>query len=196
MNLPPSTSGNTTDQAAQFDGFLSPAIVAGTYTFKIYNDDGWKTIDGQVGKTPIATYTAQLESLPISFVEMNVTSNPNNDKFPKISSASSPAAIVALELAGLPYTGSLSWTSPLFIATSPYKLSFVEAYTEGSVSTTGVVFPRVAKFVDIFPGSNALTGTINVAANPANLGQKSYSEVQVNYTNRNQSRIRSFISFN
>lgn len=197
MNLPASSIGASTADAAAADVRLAQVgIVAGTYTFAIYNDDGWKTPNGQLGKTPIATYTAQLEGLPPSFVDMNVTGNAANDKFPKISSPSSPAATAAAEIAGLAYTGSLSWTAPLFVATNPFKLSFVEAYTEGSVSTTGIVYPRVAKFTDIYPGSNATSGTINVAANPANLGLKTYSELQVNYTNRNGTRVRSVVNFN
>ncbi len=198
MNLPDSTTGNSTTLAAASDDRLSQVgITTGTYTFKIYNDDGWKTVNGQAGKTPIATYTAQLDSLPISFVDMNVTGNVNNDKFPKISSSSSTAAVAASELSGQAYVGALSWTAPLFVATNAFKLSFVEAYAEGALSTTGLpAFPRVAKFTDIYPASNALSGTINVTADPVTLALKNYSEVQVNYTNRNGSRIRSLISFN
>ena len=196
MNLPASSIGASTADAAAADVRLAQVgIVAGTYTFAIYNDDGWKTPNGQLGKTPIATYTAQLEGLPPSFVDMNVTGNAANDKFPKISSPSSPTEFVAAETAGLAYTGSLSWTAPLFVATNPFRLGYVETYTEGSVSTTGIVYPRVAKFTDIFPSSNATSGTINVAANPANLGLKTYSELQVNYTNRNGTRVRSVVNF-
>lgn len=199
MNLPialPNAVVSTADAAVNDARLAAVGIVAGTYTFAIYNDDGWKTINGQAGKTPIATYTAQLDSLPISFVDMNVTSNSANDKFPKISSPSTPAATAASEIAGLAYQGSLTWTAPLFVATDPFKVSFIEAYAEGSVSSTGVVYPRVAKFTDVYPASNATSGTINVAANPVNLAFKTYAEAQVNYTNRNGTRIRSIVSFN
>ena len=198
LPLPNPAQGVTTSQAELFDGFLSSifGIVTGTYTFKIYNDDGWKTVDGQAGKTPIATYTAQLESLPISFVDMNITSNPDNDKFPKISSPSSPAAGAASITAGLAYTAAIRWTPPLFVATNPFKVAFVEAYAEGTVATTGLGWPRVFSFTDIYPSSNVTTGTINVQANPANLGYKTYAEVQVNYTNRNGTRIRSVVNIN
>lgn len=199
MSLPitlPNVAVSTAEAALSDARLAAVGIVAGTYTFAIYNDDGWKTVNGQAGKTPIATYTAQLDSLPISFVDMNVTSNSANDKFPKISSPTAPAATAASEIAGLAYTGSLSWTAPLFVATSPFKVSFVEAYAEGTVASNGIGFPRVAKFTDIFPSSNATSGTINVAANPANLAFKTYAEAQVNYTNRNQRRIRSIVSFN
>lgn len=198
MNLPISAVGGaTTAQAAQFDSLLTGfGLVAGAYTFAIYNDDGWKTVGGQDGKTPIATYTTQLGSLPISFVDMNVTSDPSNDKFAKISSPSTPAATAAAEIAGQAYQGSLAWTAPLFGATNQFKASFVEAYSEGTVASTGIGFPRVAKVTDIYPGNNVLSGTINVAANPANLAVKTYSEFQVNYTNRNGTRIKSIVSLN
>ncbi len=196
MALPTNTLVPT-EQAAAADAALAGAgLVAGTYTFKIYNDDGWKTIDGQAGKTPIATYTAQLGSLPVSFVDMNVTSNRLNDKFPKISSPRAPAAVAASLLAGLAFSETPSWTAPLFVGANPFKLSFVEAYNEGTVALNGIGFPRVANFVDIYPGSNATSRALNVPANPANMGYKTYAEFQVNYTNRNGVRIKSIVSFN
>ena len=195
MNLPiGATNGATTQAEASDLQMAATGLAAGTYTFKIYNDDGWKTINGQADKTPIATYTAQLETLPISFVDMNVTNNAANDKFPKIASQITPGVFAALEIGGLPYQASLAWTAPLFVAANPFKLSFVEAYTDGTVAPTGVGFPRVFKFTDIYPGSNSTSGTINVAANPANLAFKTYSEVQVTYTDRNQMRIRSIVN--
>lgn len=52
-----------------FAGF---AFAAGeTYKFEIFNDDGWKTVNGHVGKTPIATYNSEkLERLPYTFAEL------------------------------------------------------------------------------------------------------------------------------
>src|SRR5690606_5967088 len=44
--------------------------VNGVYTIKVYNDDGWKTVNGQAGKTPIATYTTKLNRLPASAVAL------------------------------------------------------------------------------------------------------------------------------
>lgn len=51
--------------------FADFLFVAGEeYTFRLYNDDGWKTVNGQAGKTPIATYIQKLERLPYTFAEL------------------------------------------------------------------------------------------------------------------------------
>lgn len=59
-----SNATNAADADSQFAGFGFSA--GGVYTVKVYNDDGWKTVNGQQGKTPIATYTTTLNRLPAS----------------------------------------------------------------------------------------------------------------------------------
>ncbi len=198
MVLP--VSPGTLDASAADARLAQVGIVTGTYTFAIYNDDGWKTPNGQAVKTPIATYTAQLESLPVSFVDMNVTNDPSSDKFAKVlgnsGNSGSPQQFVANTLGGRGFSGELSWIAPQLSATSPFKLSFVEAYAEGPISTVIGSYPRVAFLKDIYPGGNATTGQLSIGADPSNLGIKTFASIQVNYTNRNQSRIRSQISFN
>ncbi|MGP1682523.1 MAG: hypothetical protein ACTS8S_09385, partial [Giesbergeria sp.] len=39
-------------------------------TFQIYADDGWKTVNGQADKTPIATYQVTLTHAPYTLTEM------------------------------------------------------------------------------------------------------------------------------
>jgi hypothetical protein len=52
-------------------GFASQGWGAGgIYRFDVYNDDRWKTVNGHVNKTPIATYFDALQRLPYTFVEM------------------------------------------------------------------------------------------------------------------------------
>ena len=67
---------NTTvaaDADTQFASFGFRA--GGVYTIKVYNDDGWKTVNGQQGKTPIATYTTTLNRLPASAVALDAGGN-------------------------------------------------------------------------------------------------------------------------
>ncbi len=59
-----SNATNAADADAQFAGY--GFVAGGVYTIKVYNDDGWKTVNGQQGKTPIATYTTTLNRLPAS----------------------------------------------------------------------------------------------------------------------------------
>ena len=53
---------NNADTSFAALGFAVGAI----YTYNIYNDDGWKYVNGQAGKTPVATYTQVLKTLPYS----------------------------------------------------------------------------------------------------------------------------------
>lgn len=67
---------------AEFDaqGF----VAGGVYTAKVYNDDGWKTVNGQAAQTPLATYTTTLFRLPYSAVAL-AGSGPDNDLYPRIT---------------------------------------------------------------------------------------------------------------
>lgn len=69
------TSFDAPDAALVASGdtaFDAIAFTAGeTFKFEIFNDDGWKTVNGHAGKTPIATYNSEkLERLPYTFAEL------------------------------------------------------------------------------------------------------------------------------
>ena len=50
---------------------------AGTeVTFALYADDGWKTVNGQQGKTPIATYKVKLKNAAYPLAQLSTESYP------------------------------------------------------------------------------------------------------------------------
>lgn len=187
---------NTVTPAAADTTFDTFNFQVGTYTVAIYNDDGWKTVNGHVGKTPVATYTTQLESLPLSFVEMNVAGGQTNDKFPKFTSSSLTNADLAAKLAGsASFAVSSMWQAPTTTANGAFRLNFLEEYAEGLI-TLGVNYPRTYKFTNVYPGSNATQNTGVVSADPANLAFKTQAQIEINYSNRNKARIRTVGIFN
>ena len=97
----------TTPNAAADQGFADQGWQAGgVYRFDIYNDDGWKTVNGQAGKTPVATYFATLDRLPYTFVAMT-------DKYPLINlGGMSKAQLVANATSATPAALAISWTLP------------------------------------------------------------------------------------
>ncbi len=195
-NRNPSVTSLTEAQAdATFDSF---GFQAGTYTFAIYNDDGWTTVNGQAGKTPVATYAVKLDKLPYSFAQMGTT-DPSTDKFPRATTTSfTPTAIAnALQLSvATPFIGT--WIAPVSPDADLWRLINTGEYFEGAKTTNapGAAFPAMRFFNAGYPGSTALTGPFAVSARPADIAAKTYSEFSLTYTNRNNSRIISNAVFN
>ena len=196
-----STSPNTV--ASSDAGFDAYGFQVGNYTFNIYNDDGWKTVNGQAGKTPIATYTARLEKLPYSFADMGVTLNTAfaipTSKFPQFSNASLSTADIAARLQlSTATTFTSTWTAPVVPDADVWRLSSGGEYFDGakSTNTLGAFWPALRFFTPAYPSSTALTGTTTISAKPAEISVKNYSEFSLTYTNRNGGRIQSAVAFN
>ena len=180
-------SSNVADAAAQQSadtGFAAQGWVpGGTYTFAIYADDGWKTVNGQVGKTPIATYTFSLKRLPYTFVEMFAANPPFN--YPSFTSSLAPAELAPL-LTGTGGTTTLTDMQARAPAGGlPVALSGVFLFNQGfNIGAIGG-WPRTRESESVFPGSTATTVTIPIKGkNPATTA-KSFSEINLSYSDRN-----------
>jgi hypothetical protein len=186
----------TADTNFQNQGWLA----GGNYTFAVYNDDGWKTVNGQAGKTPIATYSAVLEKLPYTFVEM-AGSGVNADKFPRITfGGMTPAQVQANLISATPSPMNLAWT-PLAALADGDKFRLFQGWQafEGpqTGNATGVLYPGYALQLFNYPGSTAtsLSG-LQVAPKLAGMSSKTYEEFAVQYLDRNNTQIFSRVSFN
>jgi len=197
------TWGLTTSvpSAAADTGFQDQGWVAGgAYTFAVYNDDGWKTVNGHAGKTPIATYTAVLEKLPYTFVEM-AGSGVNADKFPRISfSPLTPAQVQANVISATPSTMSLAWNAlPALSDARKFRLLQGYEYFQGprNGNPSGIFYPAYRKLVYNFPGSTATSlNGLQVSTKLTDMSAKSYGEFTLQYRDRNDSEIYSVVSFN
>lgn len=191
--------GYPTSAAATGDAWFAAAqfVAGGAYTIKVYNDDGWKTVNGQAGKTPIATYTSILPHLPFNLVQMAGASE-ITDLFPRITTSSMTSAqmATAINLQSASIT-NLTWSLPGTMPDArPVGLADVYAYEVGKKSATQPTnYPIGYRLDQIFPLSGATAASLNFAAPGVNLGMPTYGEIGLTYSNRNGNYIQSIYSF-
>ena len=166
----------------------------GVYTFAVYNDDGWKTINGQAGKTPVLTRTFTLQSLPYTQAEMLPASGPS--KFPVGTSLTFSAGINISSVVNLAEPGSATgtWTPPpaTFGDRAIFRLSEVGEFFEGiNVATTApATYPRHRYYTPLYPSSTATSISANITPTPNTIKSKTFYESSLQYTDRNNRRIR------
>ena len=174
-------------------------VVGGVYKVDVYNDDGWKTVNGHASKTPIATYYETLKTLPRTFVEM-AGAGTTTDNFARLNLGALGATGVRNNgMSATPVPISLSWNpQPGLSTTQPFRLLQGWEYLEGQ--KTGLVspatWPRLRVLGRTYPGPTA-TSFANwpVSAPPKDMASRSYFEYMLYHTDRNQGVIQSRITF-
>ena len=186
----------STDQSFANIGF----VVGGTYTFKIYNDDGWKTVNGETGRTPIATYTAVNDSLPYILAEMVGTNGIGDHKFAKlISSSLTPPEIATVLSSSVPSSLSITWSAPVVQADNRvFRFTEVGEFFQGAKTGNPSGFFPAERYYKptYFSGNTTSASQVVITGTPSSIQNKSYAEFSLNYTDRNSGRIASYISFN
>ncbi|MBI5257595.1 MAG: hypothetical protein HY855_13925 [Burkholderiales bacterium] len=189
-----SSPSAATDQSFADQGW----VAGGVYRFDIHNDDGWKTVNGQSGKTPVATYYASLETLPYRFVDMVGTGGA--DKFSRLSFGTLTYAQVAANgVSAIPAALSVSWTAPAAMPDGT-ALGLFQAWDFHNGSrignTNNAFYPAYRTLIATFPGSQA-TGTSAFVVSPKHASQasKSYFEHSLMHVDRNNRQILSTVSF-
>jgi hypothetical protein len=184
---------NNADPVAQDTTFDAIGLAAGgQYIVKIYNDDGWKTINGQLGKTPIATYTNTLRNLPMSTAALAGTVAAPANKFPQGLSTSRTASEVAtLIRSKAAFATDLTWSKPAAMPDGrATALNTFYTFEQGR-ATTGTAFnPASRQFNPTYPGPTATATTLNFPAAVAALVTPTYAEATLEYTNRNGNFVR------
>jgi hypothetical protein len=173
----------------------------GVYTFSLYNDDGWKTVNGQAGKTPVATYTSTLAALPYTFVQM-AGASPATDLFPQVQAVSTTRALVASTLkAGTTATLTATWSAPGAVGSNTFALANTGEFFRGTDPTIDVARGTdpyqtgYRYFVGSYPGGTATSGTFNITAKPAVISGKNFANFSLFYTNRRGNVINSESQF-
>jgi hypothetical protein len=159
------------------------------FTIAFYNDNGWQTVNGQAGKTPIATYTVAFDKMPYSHLEMMANTGM---KYSQILATGIFAPLYAAFNASSPGNFTQTWTPLAGLSDGEkFRLSEVTEYYEGANAgnAAGVLFPgsRFSNFY--YPGPLATGGTLGYLGKSSLIGNKTYIEYEYNYTNRNSSRI-------
>lgn len=167
-----------------------------SYTFKIYNDDGWKTVNGQASKTPIATYTATLNNLPLNAADL-AGSGVNADKFARVTTSNKTAAEIAAAVRGrTPISIDLAWSLPGVMPDArPVALSYVSGYQSGQANATGATWPASRKSDTTYPVPTATSTSRSFFTPAPALVNPTYGEVSLAYSNRNRNQIRSVYTF-
>ena len=193
----------STPDAAADQQFASQGWVAGgVYRIDVYNDDGWKTVNGHAGRTPIATYYETLKALPRSFVEMagSGATPTASDNFARLNlGALGATGVRSNGMSATPAPISLSWNlQPSLSTTQPFRLLQGWEYIEGL--KTGVVspaaWPKLRVLTRTYPGPTA-TSFANwpVVPLPTGMASRSYFEYMLYHVDRNQGVIQSRVTF-
>ena len=181
---------------AQFDAL--GVVAGGEYTVKVYNDDGWKTINGQASSTPIATYTLKLANLPFSAVALAGTSGVTTDLFPKVATNSmTPAEISTAVRAKAAFSMNLSWTAPGAMPDGKtLGLGGLFSFKQGKVDATqGPFNPASRRFDPTYPLANVTSATLPIPAAVAKLGLPTYMQYWLFFNNRNGNTVESLYAF-
>lgn len=190
----------STPNAAADQGFANQGWMAGgVYRLDVYNDDGWKTVNGHAGKTPIATYYETLNVLPQTFVAMAGTDT-NNDLFSRMSfGALGVNGVRTNGLSATPSPISVTWNpQPAVPDGSPFRLFQTWEYIEGlkTGNAAGAAWPKLRLLDRSYPGSQA-TSLANwpVQLRPFNMTSRSYFEYMLYSVDRGQGVIQSRVTF-
>lgn len=152
----------------------------GVYTIKVYGDDGWKTVNGQQGKTPLATYTTTLNRLPASAAAME-------------AGGSSAFGMAMIEREIQPDGGIGIVTSVTARQTQQAKIDGVALpfaslyfYRQGrtSASTANNFYPGSRMSVGMGAAPGATEVTVPVPLKPAAMSSVNYSESGVAWEDR------------
>ena len=178
---------NNASGAALDTSFATLNIKAGdAYTIAVYNDDGWKTVNGQLGKTPIATYTNVLRALPFSAATLAGT-GPTADLFARFTSSSKTAAEIA---AAIRTKTAISTNVTLSaLGTMPdgrvQQLADTTVFEQGNANPNGNAFPRSRQFVLGYPGGQATSATFAIPVPTTALVVPTFASTILDYSNRN-----------
>lgn len=173
------------DAAAMADGdnrFAALGLAAGTEVrFDIHADDGWKAVNGQQGKTPIATYQVTLKSGSYAFAQIPVNAYP-----PFNTISPSEGEIVAGFKAG-GGSAQVVWSAAQPPAGSmPMALSVLSSYRQGAAagSASGLPTVRTPNLTVPVP-KGATSATIPFGGKPDGASATNYAEFLLVYADRN-----------
>lgn len=180
--------------AAADQNFASWAPLAGTQvTFQIYADDGWKTVNGQQDKTPIATYRSTLRNMPYTLAAMAAAPA----AYPEFTSSSLSNAQLVAAAKGAGASTALTWT-PATPPTGglPLVPTDLSSYRQGPTAANGNGFPTIRSLESVALGQAATSATLPFGGVPAGAKNTSYAESGLTYSDRNGRQVYLNIQFN
>ncbi len=171
-------------------------VKGGQYSYAIYNDDGWKTKGGYLSKTPIASYTRTLNTLPYSAVTLQSTINDPAWAITGITPEQAAQAFRDKQAMSLTFAWNNVAGIPLPDST---KLGWggMYVYREGKVNATQPNFwPASRQSFDAYPDYGTSSLAITAPAPSGNMSTATYGEVGFYLANRNNQQIYVYLFFN
>lgn len=161
-----------------------------SYTIAVYNDDGWKTVNGQLGKTPIATYANVLRAVPFSAATL-AGAGPTADLFARFTSSTKTAGETAAAIrTKAAISTNVTLSAP---GTMPdgrvQHLADTYIFEQGNANTNGTAFPRSRQFVFSYPGGQATAATFAIPVPVTALVLPTFVGTAVEYNNRNGNNL-------
>jgi len=174
---------SNTDLTAMDTSFASSGLdTAGAeVTFVLYADDGWKTVNGQQGKTPVATYKVKLKNASYPFAQLPLSS------YPGLSNLTPAEADIAaaFKANGGTATAELQAAKPpaggLPLA-APTLYSFRQGLKDASAAGPATV--RTASITGTV-AADGKTATIPFGGKPGGTSATTYGEFSLTYADRN-----------
>ncbi|MCU0943397.1 MAG: hypothetical protein MUE35_12690 [Hydrogenophaga sp.] len=166
----------TPDAAADASFEAQGWVAGGMYRFDLYNDDGWNTVNGHAGRTPVATLYAELSRLPYRFTEMA-------GRYPVPTlTGTTPAQVAANIASANPVPVGLQWNTPTWVG-APMQFSQAWEFHQGprTGNAEGVYNPAVRSLVRVYPGSTATSASVPISRLPADQARKTYTELLLFY---------------
>jgi len=185
-----------TDAALLDTDFATIGFVqGGVYNFAIYNDDGWKTVNGQAAQTPVATYKRTLTTLPYSAAALAGT-DINHDLYPRLASSLSTVDMAASVRNKTGFTTNLSW-NPLGTLPDARRFGWGGVYFYESGPVTAETWPQTDQEWDVYPdaGVTSVTGLTASAPSDARI-TPNWAEAGIYLDDRNGARLWSTVTFN
>ncbi|MFN9476491.1 hypothetical protein [Acidovorax sp.] len=186
------TRVQNTDAAALDQAFNALGFTAGgTYTLQVFADDGWKTVNGQAGKTPIATYQARLAALPESAAALAAGSSAN---YPEVT-LSLTTVDIAATLRNKASAALQTTIAKPAKASAPLRLDNTYLFEQGRVSAAAA-YPNVRVNPLTYPAVAATSINSTIPAPPQNLAVPTSAELAISYSDLNGRSVRGILSFN
>lgn len=183
-----------TDPAVVDRDFATFGFAAGgTYTINVYNDDGWKAINGHANARPLATYQTRLASLPASAVDLAAGSV---SAYPEVNLSMSAAQIATLIKDKAVGNLQVSATLPAK-AGVPLRWDAVYLFEQGrtSGSTASNLYPAWRANLGALVPLNAQSLSLALPAPSQTLVSPTYGEVGTIYTDLNGGSVRRIFTF-
>lgn len=162
-------------------------------TFQIYTDDGWKTVNGQQGKTPIATYKSTLRNMSYTLAEMATAPA----AYPVLTGSSLTNAEIVAAAKGSGGSTNLSWTAAQPPAGGlPLVASDVYFYRQGPSATGSGGFPFIRVSTNVPLPTGAASAALPIGGKPEGASETNYAEWGLTYVDRNGRQVFLNAQFN